>query len=121
MIVDKIYEIIREINEQGVDDPAGRAERQLRARRLRRAATCWRPDGRADRQLRALRNDERVKAAYLGSMIAMLILAALGAKAFYLLYVWLASAIAASWLSELQGLRREVGPGHRAAARASSA
>ena len=33
VIVDKIYEIIREINARG-HDPAGRAERQLRARRL---------------------------------------------------------------------------------------
>ena len=35
VIVDQIYEIVREINAQGVDDPARRAERQLRARRLR--------------------------------------------------------------------------------------
>ena len=43
VIVDKIYEIIREINQRGRDDPARRAERQLRARRLPRAATCSRP------------------------------------------------------------------------------
>ena len=43
VIVDKIYEIIREINCAGRHDPARRAERQLRARRLRSAATCSRP------------------------------------------------------------------------------
>ena len=44
------------------------------------------------------------------------VLAAVGAKAFYLLMIWLASAIAASGAVQAQGLRREVGPRHRPAA-----
>ena len=51
VIVDRIYEIIREINEQG-DDPARRAERQLRARRLRSRLRPRDRHGRADRRLR---------------------------------------------------------------------
>ena len=45
----------------------------------------------------------------------MLILAAdLGAKALWLLYLWLASAIAASELSKRKGYGEKVGPRHRA-------
>jgi hypothetical protein len=40
-----------------------------------------------------------------------LILAALGVKAFYLLYVWLASAWAAGWLSERKGYGEKLGLG----------
>ena len=39
----------------------------------------------------------------------MTVFAALGAKALYLLYVWLASAIAASYLSERKGYGSKVG------------
>lgn len=38
-----------------------------------------------------------------------IVFAALGAKALYLLYVWLASAIAASYLSERKGFGSKVG------------
>lgn len=38
-----------------------------------------------------------------------LILAAIGAKALYLLFIWLASAAAASWLSERKGYGDRVG------------
>jgi hypothetical protein len=44
-------------------------------------------------------------------MTATLILAAIGAKAFYLLMVWLASAIAASELSKRKGYGEKVGLG----------
>jgi hypothetical protein len=44
-------------------------------------------------------------------MSATLILAAVGAKAFYLLLVWLASAIAASELSKRKGYGEKVGLG----------
>ena len=43
-------------------------------------------------------------------------LAVIGATALYLLFIWLASAIAASWLSRPQGLRREGRPRHGSAA-----
>jgi hypothetical protein len=38
-----------------------------------------------------------------------LILAAIGSKALYLLFIWLASAAAASWLSERKGYGDRVG------------
>ena len=38
-----------------------------------------------------------------------LVIAAIGAKALYLLYAWLASAIIASWLSERKGYGSKVG------------
>ena len=44
-------------------------------------------------------------------MTATLILAAIGAKAFYLLMIWLASAIAASELSKRKGYGEKVGLG----------
>jgi hypothetical protein len=44
-------------------------------------------------------------------MTATLILAAVGAKAFYLLMIWLASAIAASELSKRKGYGEKVGLG----------
>jgi hypothetical protein len=44
-------------------------------------------------------------------MTAVLILAAVGAKAFYLLMVWLASAIAASELSKRKGYGEKLGLG----------
>jgi hypothetical protein len=40
-----------------------------------------------------------------------MILAVLGAKAFYLLYVWLLSAIATSWLSNYKGYGEKWGLG----------
>ena len=43
ILVDRIYETVARDQQAGHDDPAGRAERELRARGLRRAATCSRP------------------------------------------------------------------------------
>jgi hypothetical protein len=44
-------------------------------------------------------------------MTTSLILAAVGAKAFYLLYLWLASAWIAAWLSEKKGYGEKWGLG----------
>ena len=44
-------------------------------------------------------------------MTATLVLAAIGAKAFYLLMIWLASAIAASELSKRKGYGEKIGLG----------
>jgi hypothetical protein len=41
----------------------------------------------------------------------MMIFAVLGAKAFYLVYIWLLSAIAASWLAKYKGYGEKVGLG----------
>ena len=43
-------------------------------------------------------------------------IAAIGAKALYLLYVWLASAIVASYLSDRKGYGEKAGLAHRPAA-----
>jgi hypothetical protein len=40
-----------------------------------------------------------------------LVLAAIGAKALYLLYLWLASAIACQWLAEQKGYTEKAGLG----------
>jgi hypothetical protein len=40
-----------------------------------------------------------------------MIVAAIGANAFWLLYLWLGSAIAASWLSNYKGYGEKVGLG----------
>ena len=39
----------------------------------------------------------------------MIVLANIGAKALYLLFIWLASAAAAAWLSERKGYGERVG------------
>jgi hypothetical protein len=39
----------------------------------------------------------------------MILLATIGAKALYLLFIWLASAAAASWLSERKGYGERLG------------
>lgn len=39
----------------------------------------------------------------------MIVIAALGAKALWLLYVWLASAIIAAWLSDRKGYGEKLG------------
>jgi hypothetical protein len=44
-------------------------------------------------------------------MTASLIVAAMGSKAFWLLYIWLASAWAASWLSDRKGYGEKWGLG----------
>ena len=44
-------------------------------------------------------------------MTASLIVAAIGVKAFWLLYIWLISAWAASWLSNRKGYGEKVGLG----------
>ena len=51
VLVDRIYETIAEINKPGHDDPAGRAERQLRARGLQPRLRPRDRPRRADRRL----------------------------------------------------------------------
>ena len=43
VLTERIYETIARDQPAGDDDPAGRAERELRARRLQARRTCWRP------------------------------------------------------------------------------
>ena len=103
ILVERIYETIARDQPAGHDDPAGRAERQLRARRRPSAATCSRPAQVAlrddsDGAARRPRGPEGVPGR-------MTVFAVIGAKALYLLFVWLVSAIVRPAVGA-QGLRR---------------
>ena len=106
VLVERIYETIVEINRQGttillVEQNANYAlEVSVRAYVLETGAVAL-----AD-QSDKLRDNPDVQKAYLGRMT---LLAALGAKALWLLYLWLASAIVASYLSERKGYGTKVG------------
>ena len=113
VLVERIYETIVEINRQGttillVEQNANYAlEVSKRAYVLETGAVALADDvGQAARQPR---RPEGVPGR-------MTLLAAIGAKALWLLYVWLASAIVASYLSERKGYGEQAGPGLRAAA-----
>ena len=68
ILVQRIYETIAEINRVGRGDPARRAERQLRARRLAaRLRARDRPGGAEGRRPSELRDDPEVQRAYLGT------------------------------------------------------
>ena len=104
VIVDKIYEIVREINAAGHHHPARRAERELRARRLHARLRARDRDGRAHRQL----GEPAQRLARPGRVPRnmTLVLAAVGIKALWLLYIWLLSAIVCQWLSGQKGYTR---------------
>ena len=117
ILVERIYETIAEINRQGttillVEQNANFALDGLQAR-LRAGDR----QGRAQRPLRGAAREPRGPEGLPGHMIV--IFALLGAKALYLLYLWLLSAIAASWLSERKGYGEKAGPGDGPAAQRS--
>ena len=68
ILVQRIYETIAEINRGGVDDPAGRAERQLRARRLQPRLRAGDRAGRAGGRLRQAAHRSRGPASLPGNM-----------------------------------------------------
>ena len=106
ILVQRIYETIAEINRDGVDDPAGRAERQLRARRRGARLRAGDRAGRAGQRLRQPPRRPRGPEGVPGHMT---ILALIGAKGLYLLFVWLISAAAAAWLAERKGYGERLG------------
>ena len=68
ILVQRIYETIARDQQDRGRDPAGRAERQLRARRLASAATCSRPGRVAlSDDSERLRDNPEVQRAYLGA------------------------------------------------------
>src|SRR4030095_4195606 len=91
----------RRDQQAGHDDPAGRAERELRARGLVARVRAGDRHRRADRTLGRAEGEPRGPEGVPGRMTT--VIALLGAKGLYLLFLWLASAIAASWLSAPQG------------------
>ena len=115
ILVDRIYETVREINKQGttillVEQNANYAlEVSTRGYVLETGKVVL-----ADKSA-ALRDNPEVQNAYLGAW-RMTVFALIGSTALWLLYSWLLSAIVASYLSGPQGLRPAPGPRQRAAA-----
>ena len=118
ILVERIYETIAEINKQGttillVEQNANFAlevsRARLRARDRRRRAAD--ESGEAARQPRGPE----------GVPGRMTVLAAIGAKALYLLYVWLPRRSSRSYLSERKGYGEQAGPRLRPAADRRSA
>ena len=67
ILVERIYETIRRDQRAGHDDPARRAERQLRPRRLEPRLRARDRDRRLDRRVAALQENPEVQKAYLGT------------------------------------------------------
>ena len=106
ILTERIYETIAEINQQGttillVEQNANHAlevsKRALRARDRQ---------GRDDRQLRRAADQPRSPEGLPGHVT---MLALIGANALYLLYLWLLSAIVASYLSDRKGYGEKPG------------
>src|SRR6185312_9520368 len=99
----------------GHHDRPGRAERQLRARRVGPGLRARDGPRRAERHVRepAQRRARasRVPGGLTTMHAAFFVLAAVGAKAFYLLMIWLASAIVAAELSKRKGYGEKWGLG----------
>ena len=94
----------------GHDDPARGAERELRARRRQSAATCSRPArsrSRTPRRPCGRTPTSRRRTSAHDRLFDTL--AVIGAKALWLTYLWLASAIVASYLSHRKGYGEKLG------------
>ena len=100
ILVERIYETIAEINQQGTTILLVEQNANY-ALDVSSAATCWRPARwRSTTSRQAARQPRRAEGVP-GRMTV--VLALIGAKALWLLYVWLASAIVASYLSARKG------------------
>ena len=91
ILVERIYETIARDQPPGHDDPAGRAERQLRARRLPARLRAGDRHGRAQRRVGRAAHQPRGPEGVPGHMIALRPPRRQGAST--LLYSWLLSAI----------------------------
>src|SRR5205807_6489543 len=87
-------------------DPAGRAERELRAGVLLARLRARDRHDRPGRQVRCAAREPRRPEGLPGHMT---VTALIGATALYLLFAWLASAIVASWLSDRKGYGERLG------------
>ena len=113
ILVDRIYETVARDQQAGHDDPARGAERELRARGVRaRLRAGDRQGGAVGRLGRAPREPRSAE----GVPRNMTVFALLGAKALWLTYAWLLSAIVASYLSDRKGYGERAGPRERPAA-----
>ena len=108
ILVDRIYETVREINKQGttillVEQNANYALEVSSARLRARDG-----QGRAGRQVRGAPGEPGGPERLPGDL-TMTVFALLGATALWLLYAWLLSAIVASYLSGRKGYGERVG------------
>ena len=106
VLVERIYETIVEINRQGTTILLVEQNANYALEVSKRAYVLETGDGGAGGRVgQAARQPRRPE----GVPGRMTLIAALGAKALWLLYLWLASAIVASYLSERKGYGSKVG------------
>ena len=107
ILVERIYETIAEINKQGTTILLVEQNANFALGVSKRGYVLETGQHGAGRQLRGAARQPRGAEGVPGRM--SLVIAAIGAKALYLLYAWLASAIIANYLSERKGYGAKLG------------
>ena len=107
ILVERIYETIAEINKQGTTILLVEQNANFALGVSNRGYVLETGHDRAERRLRRAARQPRGPEGVPGRM--SLVIAAIGAKALYLLYVWLASAIVATYLSDRKGYGEKLG------------
>ena len=113
ILVERIYETIAEINKQGTTILLVEQNANFALGVSKRGYVLETGHVALRRRLRGAARQPRGAEGVPGRM--SLVIAAIGAKALYLLYAWLASAIVANYLSERKGYGAKAGPGARPA------
>ena len=107
ILVERIYETIAEINKQGTTILLVEQNANFALGVSKRGYVLETGAGGAGRQLRGAARQPRGAEGVPGRM--SFVIAAIGAKALYLMYAWLASAIVANYLSERKGYGAKLG------------
>ena len=113
ILVERIYETISEINRQGTTILLVEQNANYALGVSKRGYVLETGEVALHDKLRGAARQPRGAEGVPGRMTV--VIAVIGAKALYLLYAWLASAIIASYLSERKGYGSKVGPGRGAA------
>ena len=106
ILVQRIYETIAEINRQGMTILLVEQNANYALDVSKRGYVLETGQGRADQRLGPAAQRPRRPEGLPGNMI---VFALIGAKALYLLFVWLLSAAIGSWLSDRKGYGERVG------------
>ncbi len=106
ILVERIYETIAEINKQGTTILLVEQNANFALGVSNRGYVLETGKVALTDDASKLRDNPEVQKAYLG---AMTVIALIGAKALWLLFVWLASAIIAQWLSDRKGYGEKPG------------
>ena len=106
ILVQRIYETIAEINRQGVSILLVEQNANYALDVAKRGYVSGDGRGGADRRVGPAAKRSRRAEGVPGDMI---VVAVIGAKALYLLFVWLLSAAIGSWVSERKGYGERVG------------